>query len=66
MAVPTEASASVRKEELLSMIHAGIGRARFRSRANHWVSMMLMIIALSSSAGAGIGGLTANTIDKRI
>jgi hypothetical protein len=65
MAVTTEASVSVRKQELLDMIHAGIGRARYRSRANHWVSMVLMIIALSSSAGAGIGGLTANSIDKR-
>ena len=66
MTEATETSVNVRKQELSDMIHAGIGRARFRSRANHWVSMILMMIALSSSAGAGIGGLTANSIDKRM
>ena len=46
-----------RRDELLKELDEGIRHAAVRAKVNYWIAICLMLGALVSSAGAGIGGI---------
>jgi hypothetical protein len=49
----------LKADELLDLIARDLRREHMRARANHWIGMILMVLAILASACAGLGGLTA-------
>jgi hypothetical protein len=55
--MPIDAELQARKDGLLKELIAQMERENGRAMQTHWIAMVLMLVALSCGAIAGVGGL---------